>query len=1409
MLIFAETTNIAEKRRGSTHVGVSRKARSITKTKEIATIIVFSLKIVGFFVNGWIDSKIVDRYKDLQKHLQEAKDLTDKTEIFLNGFNGEKCLFYNNFEILNKSIKFFFFLQKFKNAINHFSAFIKKEDSEDDTDTGDDDAHNSIEQFYNSISKVRKQRLSHEKSLLQITEKTKTFRRTKNYLSKNSSKSNKKNLTSEIKNKLQEFINKVNENLPASQNKLTETFIILEEALTSIQQKTNKLLSLYCSAHVAGLSHSIHLMRKELTQELENVDKKINEKLKESNFFTNALQVGFFQTLKSTYGDPDGTVIDHEKSAGHNIAELTDQSVGMVDNMLGNVSDVMKTHAWVVFGKSEMAKNYPGLKLDDIMSILGGDKLDKFPFITKGMVETEFSKNIDFFNAQGHIDKISGSVFANLAAGTSAILTIYAIANKPDKNADDVEIFKRRMDIVKGFFGGVTSVLGNFADSVPVFNYASAINTVVEMVGKYLEYETVVQFVNKKIGRVNDMKDYMQMSTLKYMANEIHNRCDLLMHTYDVLNKNKDNFNKISQDSTLAELDNYIKLREQMRENRDTQIKISELSKEYIAQENQFLEIEKAFMTAVASNSAIVASESKIISAYTAYMHEQFNNTDELKTYKTYDLYSTYGPFNKLLVATNPESYKNLLSLGYEIIHYLGTPFNLKVIESRFNFLMGCRACGDEIVIDVVFKTLKQYREDNDYVEGEIPLQDKIKRANFQGKKIYYLTYEDSVIVYFTTDRKLDVKEKINPEKCFRYTWDGIKGIVDEDIFFHPSMIKSEITYCKNSYQETINETKFSNDIKLNTKKDLKYYLAIEFIDDNMKKRDEEDTLFLTYVKRKGGKVIYYLKPIDSEIKPPQIKPQEIQILDFSQFQYKILNNLDEKNTFFGKTMIPINHLFNHHNQELNEELKQLFKNLAVDGKNSDIIKVVYKLDKVTYEDHFIIYNKEKVTENMKSADYNAMISNNKSSSKKPANFLDSLESLRNNICSKESVCENLFIDGNRKERNESVMKELKEYNSFFEGDANKIKEKAENSSNPKTTLVYENYEDKKESKDPNLLNSILMKSYSGYFMDLRNSVFKVYDDTSEVKFVKNNDITIPPLMKIYGNDHNIFVQFFNFISLKSQLNNNKLSISDLSQFESIFNEKCYDSITMASMGKIIITLLYFLLRILTYILFFNIYFFKFIKKGDDKRAIVSPLFNLVLKGFKNSNIKKNSYNLLYDPSYLKKVEEKEKKKSNDLTEFLESDYHKFMTKKPKFSTMYRTFLSIGDEVQSSIDHFPISLNNHNETFKIPLSDFFLEINQVTVNKIKYEVYNDCGFFIINIPLNLQTKMPQNGETLKYWHARYITSETQSQFEFYMSDKPGFNGLTFIQVIFNKQPARQSMIAFNHYNDNEQITKLK
>ena len=210
---------------------------------------------------------------------------------------------------------------------------------------------------------------------------------------------------------------------------------------------------------------------------------------------------------------------------------------------------------------------------------------------------------------------------------------------------------------------------------------------------------------------------------------------------------------------------------------------------------------------------------------------------------------------------------------------------------------------------------------------------------------------------------------------------------------------------------------------------------------------------------------------------------------------------------------------------------------------------------------------------------------------------------------------------------------------------------------------------------------------------------------------------------------------------------------------------------------------------------------------------MISPFFNLVLGSYKivqqnpvhkyqnhKTLEKSNPFNHKYDES-LKHSMKFDLKEQCDHYEEDSSIQICRLQKKQNFSLFYNTFLSIGEEIKNAEIHFPFFHKETKETTVIPLSDYF------SFEKIKdFPVYDNCGYFIINIPIKFQWRMPQNGETLKYWHSRFNydpnpTNEiSDSRFEFYISDKPGFNGLAFIQIIFNKTP-RSSMNTFVDYND--------
>ncbi len=207
---------------------------------------------------------------------------------------------------------------------------------------------------------------------------------------------------------------------------------------------------------------------------------------------------------------------------------------------------------------------------------------------------------------------------------------------------------------------------------------------------------------------------------------------------------------------------------------------------------------------------------------------------------------------------------------------------------------------------------------------------------------------------------------------------------------------------------------------------------------------------------------------------------------------------------------------------------------------------------------------------------------------------------------------------------------------------------------------------------------------------------------------------------------------------------------------------------------------------------------------------MISPSFSLVLGAYRitQENQEDHKYQLHEEKNMFNPFSENSKTDKNfefDLNKICTYSHNKknYLCKlgeKEDFIALYNTFLSTGNEVRNSIINFSISDQDTKETTIIPLSNYFLDF----IEQKNYLPFNECGYYIINIPLYLESKMPENGESMKYWHARFNYKpkwrKSDTRFEFYKSEKPGFSGLIFIQIIFNKNQTK-SIDEYMKYND--------
>lgn len=371
-------------------------------------------------------------------------------------------------------------------------------------------------------------------------------------------------------------------------------------------------------------------------------------------------------------------------------------------------------------------------------------------------------------------------------------------------------------------------------------------------------------------------------------------------------------------------------------------------------------------------------------------------------------------------------------------------------------------------------------------------------------------------------------------------------------------------------------------------------------------KKAKDDKMLLTLVKRENHNVCYYLKPIPSlNTEEYLIDNMPLITSQFNPFSDKYsAKKFSENYNFFGKTLIPITHFFNKEflsanglegnrpNSQSLKHLKQLYENLNVDGEYVDIINVEYQQNNEKFNDYFIIYDKESVIKNSQKSEannnsLNSQYSNNNLKNNNENNkaqvFLDSLDSLRQNICI-NSICENFFIDENKRLRYETVLKELSIYNSFFNDHVSRLSNSADKSllanyeslSENQAREIHPNFDfrtstlsqaklTEKEFED--VLNGMLKKTYSGYFLHFANN-YNFYSRENQpisLRYFKEKSAIIPPLMKIYGNDKNFFAKLFNSITFNSNKNNLNLSISDFDDFKAIYNPTCYQSILETS----------------------------------------------------------------------------------------------------------------------------------------------------------------------------------------------------------------------------------------------------
>jgi len=1147
LLIIADTAKILEKRR----IKISRNARSNAKAREPVTLILFGIQALSYIYSAYKDKKIIDEYKALKDYYYAANKLTSENQHFIKKFNGEKCLYYQRFDMLNKSIFLAFMVQKLKTATNNFSQFI--ETMTDDT--------KKTSSFMQKSEKAQKDKFSIFKK---INLREKMRKRTNKKISL---KSKKENLEKKLKEVEDELIKKIEK----EQQELPDAYNAVEKGLASIQGKTNILINLYCNPN-NRISHYIDSIQEKLKSEIEDVDEKIKSHISNSNFLGNIMQIGLWSSMVQGI---DQGIEDYKKKLGlselspeekeeenkkHSIEKFNDK-LEIADSLISGVSSgANNLPASFMFKSKDLQDQYKSLKIEDLVKVINGETTkhfkEKFPNLTKEFIESHINKqNTDFIKDVGKVNSVSDYV-GNFAFFTGGFVLFLSFFQNEKKGADEIETFKNKIDLFNKTVSFITDGLDKFFKHVPVFRYASSVKSVFEMIGKYLEYRNVVQYVQKKIGNVNELKNNIRMKTLKYMAREIHDRCDLLMHTTDVLTNNQNNFKKIFEDTSSTYIDKYIELKKQMAlYTKDHQ---NNLSKEYVAEEKQFKEIEKSFMAVVSSNSAMVASESKIIMAYNAYIHNQFENTEKMETVKTFKLQSTYGPFNRLLIATSPDIYKAFLEVGYELIYYInlktkGGELTLDELHSNFNFLMGCRACGDEIILDIYVLSLEEF-ENNKYGLKNISKSEK-------NPKINYLTYKDGVLVYSTviSEQKLIINPSNTEEKCLLDTENTQRAFIgimnqdslNEDIILHSSFwsiycqdtfYRNDIFYETNySYNQTIydknDKEKFKRFTRLNTDhKEKRYYLHVEeynyfyaydsipfhydldapidrneriydtkynynfplsnrnFKDDLEKTNKDEDEILITCVKRKEDSRIrhfcYYLKPIPME-NDEFFKEDRVQIRSIcTGLEY--FDKLKKGYNFFGKTIIPITHFFNQDFIEKNayddSKTEETCKMFYADGEKIDIIRV----KKNNSRDFFIIYEKDRVIKEtkIKGGDSSPITLETTRSENNIDNFdkfSRSLNTFRNDICKNESICKNFFIDGNRRQMYESVSKELEIYNNLFIDDDSILALKKKMTVD-KTPSDSSDYEYLSEKIDPE--NNNLPKVVDGMLSKISNGYF-------------------------------------------------------------------------------------------------------------------------------------------------------------------------------------------------------------------------------------------------------------------------------------------------------------------------------
>jgi len=1192
--------NINKKNRGKMLIRISRNARSNTKSKEIFTIISASLKIISVVWNAYTDKKIIEEYTKLKSFIEHHRDETKKTEIFLNKFNADKCLFYHRFEMVNKSNHFFFMLQKFKNAVHNFSNFIvglPKTEIENLMMTETKKKKNKI---FRKLLNIKNNLVSDNKSFLQKNEKAKTINIATKKISNKSQKSKDKNYE-KIINKWQEDLKK---ELPSFQRLLNEAFIGLEQGLLSIQEKTNKLINIYCSSHVKKLSESIAEMRKTFKEEIENVDIKIDEHLEHSNFFTNIWQLGLFTALKNKIKHRFGTFKEkileddkHKVESNYEKLEKVHEGIEYAETFIDDSSKFLKLPAEYLFEGSKLAHKYNDIKMSDVLSILDGETPAKFHGLTKANIEEEFSKSeLDLFQESEIIEGI-GEKIEIAGAFTKLILSVWSLSKTPKKNEDQIEKFQRKMKFLNDFLGSTKTALSKMIHINHLSPILSSLQSVSEMVVKYYEYRNVVNYVANKIGYVSDLSNNLRKKTLKYIANEVHDKCDLLMHTYDVLNKNKDNINLVFTDASSTYIDDYIKLRKQMAKIRDSEVSKNKISSEYEAEENQFLEIEKSFMSAIASNSLIVASESKIISAYTAYIYKQFDKIEELKSDKSFNLHSTYGVFNRLLVATSRAIYLSLLEVGYEIITFLGFSTNIiakdkdyvelkDFINTDLIFLMGCRGCGDEVVGKIYIMTLDKYTDGRNKLKEEI----KVKQKSQNSEKINYLTFEDKVIIYYS--KKIQIK-KINDSsednknvECYSDHYDEDFGAIkriEYELLSNIKILDLGIHlnyYCQGNFfqkiivneysPQTKKSQKYTLDLKIDTTQ-LRYYIHVEILSNE--KTTDVNKILLTCKIIGSLTVCYYLKPLPKISDLPREEAIEYLNKNIPKISSRISkSNYNEKMIvdnydFFGKTIIPIDDFL--------VKSGNTVQNLH-HGTDIDIIMVTSLYESKKIISSFMIYDKQTVINKTLNNEDNIHKNLSISTNDNRKFFLEYVDKFKENICFKNSICKNFFIDSNRKSRYESISKSFEIYEKIFMKDHITMKMKKQADSKfllDQLSKTENNYPNQKQNNYHDLsfketdfvvtveksevLNEVITKSFSGYFLDFLGVKSKTKDNFS-LKYVQNHNLIIPPLMKVYGKDSSSF----NFFATNSFY----ASISpEHKNFEITFNQECYDSIKQGS----------------------------------------------------------------------------------------------------------------------------------------------------------------------------------------------------------------------------------------------------